>query len=144
VIDAYQVYEARAMGADCVLLIVAAMDDGRMRERFQLAHELRMSVLVEVHDAAELERALSLRTPAIGVNNRNLRNFETRLETTYSLLPHIPGDRLVVTESGILQPEHVLAMRERGVHCFLIGEAFMRAADPGEELARLFAGAVIQ
>lgn len=137
-IDIYQVYEARAAGADCILLIVAALDDARMRELEAAAHGLGMAVLVEAHDGAELERALRLRTPLIGINNRNLRTFETRLETTLSLLPGIPGGRLVVTESGILAREDVARMREQGVECFLVGEAFMRAADPGAELALLF------
>ena len=138
-IDAYQVYEARAMGADCILLIVAALDLPSMQSLETLALELGMNVLVEVHDARELDSALQLRTPLIGVNNRDLRTFETRLETTYALLPRIPGDRLLVTESGILAPGDVEAMRARAVHCFLVGEAFMRAPDPGAELARLFA-----
>jgi len=138
VIDAYQVYEARAAGADCLLLIVAALDDARMRELESVAHGLGMAVLVEAHDGAELERALALKTPLIGINTRNLRTFETRLETTLALLPGIPGGRLVVTESGILAREDVARMREQGVQCFLVGEAFMRAADPGAELALLF------
>ncbi len=137
-IDAYQVVEARAMEADCILLIVAALETAQMRELECLAHELGMAVLVEVHDAAELERALELSTPLLGINNRNLRTFETRLVTTLDLLGRIPGDRLVVTESGILTPDDVALMRRRGVHAFLVGEAFMRAADPGAELARLF------
>jgi indole-3-glycerol phosphate synthase len=137
-LDPYQVYEARAHGADCILLIVAALELSRMRELEAVAFDLRMSVLVEVHDAAELELALQLATPLIGVNNRDLRSFETRLETTYSLLARVPADRLLVTESGILRPEDVQAMRGRGVNCFLVGEAFMRASDPGQELARLF------
>jgi indole-3-glycerol phosphate synthase len=137
-IDPYQVHEARAMGADCILLIVAALAQGQMKELESLAHELGMAVLVEVHDAAELERALELRTPLLGINNRNLRTFETRLETTLDLLPRIPADRQVITESGILAPEHVALMRGRGVNGFLVGEAFMRAPDPGAELARLF------
>ena len=138
-IDAYQVYEARAMGADCILLIVAALDLPSMKSLEALAVELGMSVLVEVHDARELEFALELATPLIGINNRDLRTFETRLETTFALLPRIPADRLPITESGILAPEDVEAMRARAVHCFLVGEAFMRAPDPGAELARLFA-----
>ena len=172
-IDAYQVYEARAMGADCILLIVSAfqipaseiakianptpsplMGEGRgeggsqlstpnfnlpaMRELEQLAHELGMAVLVEVHDSAELDVALQLSTPLIGVNNRNLRTFETRLEATLELLPRIPADRIVVTESGIHTPEDVALMRNHNVHTFLVGEAFMRAIDPGQELSRLF------
>jgi indole-3-glycerol phosphate synthase len=138
-VDPWQVYEARAMGADCILLIVAALEQGLMCELEALALELGMAVLVEVHDAAELERALQLSTPLVGINNRNLRTFETRLETTLSLLPQIPPERLVVTESGILKPEDVALMRENGVNTFLVGEAFMRAPDPGAELARLFA-----
>lgn len=138
VIDAYQVHEARAAGADCILLIVAALDLPRMRTLEAVAHDLDMGVLVEAHDAAELERALQLKTPLIGINNRNLRTFETRLETTLELLHCIPGGRLVVTESGILGQADVATMRGRGVDCFLVGEAFMRAAEPGVELERLF------
>jgi indole-3-glycerol phosphate synthase len=138
VIDPYQVLEARALGADCILLIVAGLDDVRMRELEAAARELGMAVLVEVHDAAELDRALALDTPLIGINNRDLRTFETRLETTLALLPRIPGDRLVVTESGILGREDVERMRGRGVQAFLVGEAFMRATDPGAALAELF------
>ncbi|MCC6533204.1 MAG: indole-3-glycerol phosphate synthase TrpC [Burkholderiales bacterium] len=138
IVDPYQVYEARAFGADCILLIVAALDAQRMRELEALAHSLGMAVLVEAHDAAELAAALQLTTPLIGINNRDLRSFETRLETTYSLLERVPAERLVVTESGILRPNDVQAMRQRGVHCFLVGEAFMRAPHPGRELARLF------
>jgi indole-3-glycerol phosphate synthase len=140
VVDAYQVFEARALGADCVLLIVAALDLARMQDLEAVARALGLAVLVEVHDAAELEAALRLRTPLVGVNNRNLRTFETRLETTLGLLPRIPADRLVVTESGILAPTDVALMRANGVGAFLVGEAFMRAPDPGAELARLFAG----
>ena len=138
VIEPYQLYEARAAGADCVLLIVAALDDARIIELENLALELGLAVLVEVHDGAELDRALALKTPLIGVNNRNLRTFETRLETTLGLLDRIPRNRLVITESGILRPEDVALMRSRSVDCFLVGEAFMRAPDPGAELARLF------
>lgn len=137
-IDPYQVYEARAHGADCILLIAAALELERMRELEALAFELGMSVLVEVHDGAELDLALQLRTPLLGVNNRDLRTFETRLETTFGLMQRVPQDRLLVTESGILAPEDVAAMRSRGIDCFLVGEAFMRAPDPGAELARLF------
>jgi len=139
IVDAYQVVEARAMGADAILLIVAALDDARLREFEALAHSLGMAVLVEVHDAAELDRALRLSTPLLGINNRNLRTFETTLDTTLALLPSIPADRIVVTESGILAPADVARMRAAGVDAFLVGEAFMRAADPGAELARLFA-----
>jgi indole-3-glycerol phosphate synthase len=138
VIDPYQVFESRVLGADCILLIAACLEGPQMRELERLAHELDMAVLVEVHDAAELERALELKTPLIGVNNRNLRTFETRLETTLELLPRIPQDRIVITESGILGPADVARMREHGVHTFLVGEAFMRARDPGAALRELF------
>jgi indole-3-glycerol phosphate synthase len=137
-IDPHQAFEARALGADCVLLIVACLEDAQMRELEKVAHGLGMAVLVEVHDAEELERALALRTPLIGVNNRNLRTFETRLETTLDLLPRIPAGRLVVTESGILSAADVRRMREHGVETFLVGEAFMRAPDPGAALRELF------
>jgi indole-3-glycerol phosphate synthase len=139
VIDPYQLYEARALGADCVLLIVAALDRPRLRDLKAVAQGLGMDVLVEVHDAAELDLALALSTPLVGVNNRSLRTFETRLDTTLGLLPRIPGDRLVVTESGILRNEDVARMRANGVNAFLVGEAFMRAPDPGRALAELFA-----
>ena len=138
-IDPYQVYEARAMGADCILLIVAALDLPAMQALEALAHALGMAVLVESHDAVELDAALTLRTPLQGINNRNLRSFEVSLDTTLSLLPKIGPERIVVTESGILAPADVAKMRSRGVNTFLVGEAFMRAADPGSELARLFA-----
>jgi indole-3-glycerol phosphate synthase len=138
-VDEYQVHEARALGADAILLIVAALDDARMRALEACARELGMAVLVEVHDAAELDRALSLATPLVGVNNRNLRTFDVSLATTLDLLPRIPPERLVVTESGILAPEHVATMRAHGVNAFLVGEAFMRAPDPGAALAALFA-----
>jgi indole-3-glycerol phosphate synthase len=139
-VDAYQVVEARAMGADCILLIVAALIDEpqKMVELEQLALELDMDVLVEVHDEAELELALQLRTPLVGVNNRDLHTFTTSLDTTLALLPNIPADRLVVTESGIHQRADVQRMRAQGVHAFLVGEAFMRAPDPGLELHELF------
>ena len=137
-IDPYQVYESRALGADCVLLIAACLDDREMRELETLARSLGMAVLVEVHDAAELERAAALETPLIGINNRNLRNFSVRLDTTLDLLPRVPKDRIVITESGILSAAHVARMRNRGVETFLVGEAFMRAADPGAALAALF------
>ncbi len=140
-IDAYQIVEARAAGADCILLIVAALDDAQMHALEEAAHELGMAVLVEAHDGAELERALRMKTPLIGINNRNLRTFETRLETTLGLLERVPADRVVVTESGILSPADVATLRAGRVGCFLVGEAFMRAPDPGAELARLFAGA---
>ena len=137
-IDMYQVYEARAMGADAILLIVSALDHGLMAELEACAMELGMDVLVEVHDGDELTAALKLRTPLVGINNRNLRTFETSLQTTIGLLPRITPDRLVVTESGIMVPDDVERMREANVHAFLVGEAFMRAADPGSELKRLF------
>jgi indole-3-glycerol phosphate synthase len=140
-VDPYQVYEARAAGADCILLIVAALDTARMLELEAVARELAMAVLVEAHDAAELERALALKTPLIGINNRNLHTFETRLETTLGLLDRIPRDRIVVTESGILAREHVKTLLAHRVGCFLVGEAFMRASDPGAELGHLFAEA---
>ena len=138
-LEPYQVYEARAMGADCILLIVAILKAARMRELELVATSLGMSVLVEVHDAYELDRALLLTTPLIGINNRNLRTFETRLDVTLGLLDRVPSDRLVITESGILTPADVSLMREHKVDCFLVGEACMRADDPGVELARLFA-----
>ena len=138
IVDPYQVYEARAMGADCILLIVAALRQDEMVELELIALGLGMAVLVEMHDAQELERALALQTPLFGINNRNLRTFETRLETTLSLLEHIPRERLVVTESGILAPADVERMRAAGVDAFLVGEAFMRAPDPGEALSSLF------
>ena len=137
-IDPYQVYEARAMSADAILLIVAALEDGLMAELEALAHSLGMAVLVECHDASELDRALKLKTPLIGINNRNLRTFEVSLETTLSQLARIPADRIVVTESGILAPADVTLMKQHGVNAFLVGEAFMRATSPGAELARLF------
>ncbi len=137
-IDMYQVYEARAMGADCILLIVSALDHGLMAELEACAHELGMGVLVEVHDGEELTAALKLKTAMVGINNRNLRTFETSLETTLGLLPRIPTEKLVVTESGIMVPDDVQRMRDANVHAFLVGEAFMRAPDPGAELRRLF------
>ncbi len=139
VIDPYQVYEARAIGADCILLIVAALDDTRLKELSSLAMKLNMDVLVEVHDAEELARALKLNLRLIGINNRNLRTFETNLQTTLSLLPQIPGDRIVVTESGIHTPADVEYMRMNNVNAFLVGEAFMKAAEPGDKLRELFA-----
>ena len=137
-LEPYQVYEARAMGADCILLIVAALEVARMRELEATARSLGMAVLVEVHDVVELDHALELNTPLIGINNRNLRTFETRLDVTLNLLSRITEDRITITESGILKPDDVRLMRNHGVNCFLVGEAFMRAADPGVELARLF------
>ncbi|WP_418317409.1 indole-3-glycerol phosphate synthase TrpC [Piscinibacter sakaiensis] len=137
-VDPYQVYEAREMGADCILLIVACLDQDLMAELEAQAVELGMAVLVEAHDGAELDRALRLQTPLIGINNRNLRSFEVDLATTLGLLPAIPADRLLVTESGILDAADVERMRSAGVHGFLVGEAFMRADDPGAALARLF------
>ena len=137
-IDMYQVYEARAMGADAILLIVAALDHGLMAELESCALELGMSVLVEVHDGDELSAALKLRTPLVGINNRNLRTFETSLQTSIDLLPLIPPEKLVVTESGIMTPDDVKRMRCADVHAFLVGEAFMRAPEPGVELQRLF------
>jgi indole-3-glycerol phosphate synthase len=143
-IDPYQVLESRALGADCILLIVACLEDAQLFELERLALGLGMAVLVEVHDGAELERALRLKTPLIGINNRNLRTFETRLDTTLGLLPRVPKGRIVVTESGILSPEHVAQMRAQGVETFLVGEAFMRAADPGAALRQLFGAALQQ
>jgi len=137
-IDVYQVFEARALGADCILLIAAALDLARLQALEAAAEALGMAVLIEVHDAAELATALALRTPLIGVNNRDLRSFQTRLATTLELLPRIPAGRMVITESGIRTREDVALMRARGVHAFLVGEAFMRAADPGAELERLY------
>lgn len=138
IVDAYQIYEARAMGADAVLLIAACLDDIQLREFEDLALELGMAVLVEVHCAAELERALPLRSPLLGINNRNLRTFEVSLQTTLDLLPRIGPDKTVVTESGILHPDDVCTMRQAQVHTFLVGEAFMRAPSPGAALAALF------
>ena len=138
-VDPYQVYEARAMGADAILLIVAALSLPQMQEMEAIAHGLGMGVLIECHDAAELDIALQLTTPLIGINNRNLRTFEVSLDTTLSQLDRIPAGRIVVTESGILAPADVALMRSHGVHAFLVGEAFMRAPSPGAELARLFA-----
>ncbi len=137
-VDPYQVVEARVIGADAILLIVAALTDERLRELATLAAELGVDVLVEVHDARELDRALVLGTPLIGINNRNLRTFHTALETTFGLLAKIPPDRVVITESGIHTPADVAAMQVRGVNAFLVGEAFMKADDPGEKLDELF------
>ena len=138
IIDPYQLYEARAWGADCILLIVSALDHGLMAELEACAHGLGMGVLVEVHDADELDAALKLKTAMLGINNRNLRTFATSLDTTIALLPRIPPEKMVVTESGIVGPDDVKRMRDADVHAFLVGEAFMRAPDPGLELARLF------
>ncbi|HNW64355.1 indole-3-glycerol phosphate synthase TrpC [Piscinibacter sp.] len=138
-VDAYQVFEARAMGADCILLIAACLDDALMADLEAQALALGMAVLVEVHDGAELDRGLRLKTPLVGINNRNLRTFEVTLDTTLGLLPEVPKDRVLVTESGILGPADVKRMRDANVHAFLVGEAFMRAADPGAALASLFA-----
>jgi indole-3-glycerol phosphate synthase len=137
-IDPYQVVEARAIGADAVLLIVAALADDQMRELAATAADVGVDVLVEVHDRAELERALELETRLVGINNRDLHSFDMRLETTLELLPHVPAERVVVTESGIHTREDVALMRKHGVHAFLVGEAFMRAKEPGEKLAALF------
>lgn len=137
-VDPYQVYESRVLGADCILLIAACLSDAQMAELEAIAHTLDMAVLVEVHDAAELQRALKLRTRLVGINNRNLRTFEVSLDTTLGMLGDVPADRLLVTESGILGREDVQRMRSTGVHAFLVGEAFMRAPDPGEALAALF------
>jgi len=138
-VDPYQVYEARVMGADCILLIAACLDDAQMKSLEALAMSLDMAVLVEVHDKAELERALKLKTPLVGINNRNLKTFEVSLDTTLGMLGQVPADRLLVTESGIAAPADVKRMRDAGVNAFLVGEAFMRADEPGLALAQLFA-----
>jgi indole-3-glycerol phosphate synthase len=138
-VDEYQVFEARAMGADCILLIAACLDDAQMADLEAAARALGLAVLVEVHDRDELQRALRLKTPLVGINNRNLRTFEVTLETTLGMLPEVPADRLLITESGILVGDDVRRMREQGVHAFLVGEAFMRAEDPGAALKALFA-----
>lgn len=137
-IDPYHIYESRAMGADCVLLIAACLEDGLMRELELIAHSLDMAVLVEVHDGSELERALRLSTPLIGINNRNLRTFDVNLDTTLQWKKEVPADRLLVTESGIVSQHDVQLLRDAGVHAFLVGEAFMRAPEPGIALAQLF------
>ncbi len=137
-IDAYQIYEARVMGADCILLIAACLQDAQMAEFEAIARSLDMAVLVEVHDADELQRALRLQTPLVGINNRNLKTFEVSLDTTLAMLKDVPADRLLVTESGILQRADVEKMRAAQVNAFLVGEAFMRAPDPGAALAELF------
>lgn len=139
-IDVYQVYEARAMGADAVLLIAACLNDAQMADMEAVARSLDMAVLVEVHDREELTRALKLKTRLVGINNRNLKTFEVSLQTTLDMLPDVPADRLLVTESGILKSEDVQRMRDAKVHAFLVGEAFMRADEPGEALAQLFVG----
>jgi len=138
IIDPYQVYEARVIGADCILLIAAALGDAMLAELLQLAEHLHMDCLVEVHDALELERVLQTQAPLIGINNRDLRSFETSLNVTLDMLGQVPDDRLVVTESGIHTTDDVSLMRGHGVHAFLVGEAFMKAPDPGEKLAELF------
>jgi indole-3-glycerol phosphate synthase len=143
-IDAYQVFEARAFGADCILLIAACLDDAQMADLEAQADSLGMAVLVEVHDGAELDRALLLKTPLLGINNRNLRTFEVSLDVTLGLQRRVPSDRLLVTESGILGAADVARMRDAGVHAFLVGEAFMRAADPGSALGALFGTAAPQ
>lgn len=137
-IDAYQIYESRVMGADCILLIAAVLSDAQMKDMEAVALALDMAVLVEVHDADELERSLKLQTPLIGINNRNLKTFDVSLDTTLALLSKIPEDRIVVTESGISTAQDVKRMRDAGVNAFLVGEAFMRAEDPGIALAKLF------
>ena len=137
-VDPYQVYEARVMGADCILLIAACLSDAQMNELEAIARSLDMAVLVEVHDGDELDRALELKTPLVGINNRNLRTFEVSLEATLGLLPRVPADKLLVTESGILTQADVQKMRAANVNAFLVGEAFMRAPEPGEALAELF------
>ena len=137
-VDPYQVFEARAIGADCILLIAACLSDAQMNELEAVARSLGMAVLVEVHDADELQRALKLKTALLGINNRNLRTFEVTLNTTLGMMAEVPADKLLITESGILQRSDVQTMRDAGVHAFLVGEAFMRAPDPGAALAELF------
>ena len=138
IIDPYQVFESRAMGADCILLIAACLSPGQMAELESIAESLRLAVLVEVHDRSELDMALRLKTPLIGVNNRNLNTFETRLETSLELLSHVPQERLLIAESGILSRADVATLRHGGVRAFLVGEAFMRAPEPGRALAEIF------
>lgn len=138
IVDPYQIYEARAIGADCILLIASALDDAQLSDLTTLTHELGMDVLLEVHDAEEMTRALKTKATLIGVNNRNLRTFETNLQTTLDLMGMVSDDRLLVTESGILTTDDVSMMRNADIHAFLVGEAFMRADDPGEALQRLF------
>ena len=137
-VDPYQIVEARTLEADCILLIVAALDDGQMAELNDCAHELGMDVLVEIHNAEEFDRAMKLDPPLLGINNRDLHTFDLTLDTTFNLLPQVPKDTLLVTESGILAPQDVAVMREKNVNAFLVGEAFMRASDPGAELKKLF------
>jgi indole-3-glycerol phosphate synthase len=137
-VDDYQIYESRAMGADCILLIAACLDDAQMRDLEAIALSLNMAVLIEVHDGAELDRALALRSPLLGINNRNLKTFEVSLETTLSLQARVPADRLLVTESGIASAADVQRMRQASIHAFLVGEAFMRAQEPGLALEQLF------
>jgi indole-3-glycerol phosphate synthase len=137
-VDTYQIFEARALGADCILLIAACLDDAQLADLEACAVALGMAVLVEVHDGDELDRALQLKTPLLGINNRNLKTFEVTLETTLGLLPRVPADRLLVTESGILHRADVQRLRAEGIHAFLVGEAFMRADDPGCALRQLF------
>ena len=137
-VDAYQIYESRAMGADCILLIAACLDDAQMRDLEAIALSLNMAVLIEVHDGAELDRALALRSPLLGINNRNLKTFEVSLDTTLGLQARVPADRLLVTESGITSAADVQRMRQAGIHAFLVGEAFMRADEPGLALEQLF------
>ena len=137
-VDAYQIYESRVVGADCILLIAAILDDQQMKDMEALAVSLDMAVLVEVHDAAELERGLKLKTPLIGINNRNLKTFEVSLDTTFELMGRVPADRVLVTESGIVSPADVKRLRDAKISAFLVGEAFMRAEEPGEALAELF------
>lgn len=138
VVDSYQVVESRAMGADCILLIAAVLELSAMRELESIALALGMAVLVEVHDGAEMDKALQLGTPLVGINNRDLRSFETRMETTLELMPRVPAPRIVVTESGVTEKRSVARLWDAGVRAFLVGEAFMRAEDPGKELGRLF------
>lgn len=137
-VDPYQVFEARALGADCILLIVAALEFGQLKELCELGRKVGLDVLVEVHDGEELEHALKLPTPLIGINNRNLHTFSVSLDTTLDLIPAVPKDRLLITESGIRTEDDVMLMRAEGVHAFLVGETFMRAEDPGAELEKLF------
>jgi indole-3-glycerol phosphate synthase len=137
-VDAYQIYESRAMGADCILLIAACLDDAQMRDLEALAMSLNMAVLIEVHDGVELDRALALRSPLLGINNRNLKTFEVSLDTTLALQARVPADRLLITESGIATAADVQRMRQAGIHAFLVGEAFMRADEPGLALEQLF------